>query len=235
VIRQQFDNPNSWLPGPNQLTINYQPASILRAFAVINVQNGQAEFWRVVDASTQRFSLCRCSLERLRNNSKWWLWTHSVDHSDLRNNHQSAAGWRAEFIVPGLPVGRRVLSSPPASTPVQSATEFRTAVGQHHREWRRKGAHRRPPAQALADPQRFADSWPWCRPLRKPFLLRADHWNEWANQFFVTVKGQKPRSSIWMIHRIVTQVGQWRIGRSRTVLARRMISTFTKCTSCDGD
>ena len=26
VIRQQFSNPNSWLPGPSQLTINFQQA-----------------------------------------------------------------------------------------------------------------------------------------------------------------------------------------------------------------
>ena len=56
VIRQQFNNPNSWIPGPNQLTINFQPALFPDAPSpYINMQYGQQEFWRVANATSQTF------------------------------------------------------------------------------------------------------------------------------------------------------------------------------------
>ncbi len=56
VIRQQFSNPNSWIAGPNQLTINYQPA--LAPFSpapIIKMQPGAKEFWRIANATSQGF------------------------------------------------------------------------------------------------------------------------------------------------------------------------------------
>jgi FtsP/CotA-like multicopper oxidase with cupredoxin domain len=56
IIRQQFTNPNSWIAGPNQLTLNYQPAISPSAPApVIQMQPSTQEFWRVVNASSQAF------------------------------------------------------------------------------------------------------------------------------------------------------------------------------------
>jgi FtsP/CotA-like multicopper oxidase with cupredoxin domain len=55
VIRQQFLNPNSWLPGVNQLTINFVPIAQFGVTPVIQMKPGAREFWRVANASTQAF------------------------------------------------------------------------------------------------------------------------------------------------------------------------------------
>ena len=88
VIRQQFNNPNSWLPGPNQLTINYQPAIFPFAPSpIINTTFGQPEFWRVVNATTQAFLTLQLQFgsygaaARNRGSGRY-----SVDHSDSRNS-----------------------------------------------------------------------------------------------------------------------------------------------------
>jgi FtsP/CotA-like multicopper oxidase with cupredoxin domain len=55
VIRQQYLVP--WVPGPYQLTINYQTAPALGdpAIPIIQVNAGEKEFWRVANASLQDF------------------------------------------------------------------------------------------------------------------------------------------------------------------------------------
>jgi len=77
LIRQQFLNPSSWLPGPYQLTLNFQsvgqdnvllqrvcppfcgsnsgvpPARTVLPYIVADP--GEQQFWRVVNASTQAF------------------------------------------------------------------------------------------------------------------------------------------------------------------------------------
>ena len=56
IVRQQFTNPNSWLPGAYQLTLNYQPAiAPLAPAPIIQTQPGVQEFWRVANASSQAF------------------------------------------------------------------------------------------------------------------------------------------------------------------------------------
>ena len=55
VIRQQFPG-GVWLPGPYELTVNYQPANFPNFPApVLNVKPGVQEFWRVANATTQAF------------------------------------------------------------------------------------------------------------------------------------------------------------------------------------
>jgi FtsP/CotA-like multicopper oxidase with cupredoxin domain len=56
VIRQQFLNPLAWIPGPYQLTLNFQPATYpTYASPIIQMEAGEKQFWRVVNASTQAF------------------------------------------------------------------------------------------------------------------------------------------------------------------------------------
>jgi FtsP/CotA-like multicopper oxidase with cupredoxin domain len=55
IIRQQFTNPNSWIAGPYELTLNYQPAAPAVPAPVIQMQPGKKEFWRVANASSQAF------------------------------------------------------------------------------------------------------------------------------------------------------------------------------------
>jgi FtsP/CotA-like multicopper oxidase with cupredoxin domain len=54
VIRQQYLVP--WIPGPYQLTINYQVAQAIGgAKPVIQMKPGERQFWRVVNATIQDF------------------------------------------------------------------------------------------------------------------------------------------------------------------------------------
>jgi len=56
VVRQQFTNPNSWVAGPYQMTLNYQP-SVYPSFPppIIQMQPGAQEFWRIINASSEAF------------------------------------------------------------------------------------------------------------------------------------------------------------------------------------
>ena len=48
VIRQQFTNPNSWIPGPYQLTVNFQPAifpEARRRTSTCNMANRNSGEW----------------------------------------------------------------------------------------------------------------------------------------------------------------------------------------------
>jgi FtsP/CotA-like multicopper oxidase with cupredoxin domain len=53
VIRQQYLVP--WIPGPYQLTINYQVAPFAGLGPIIQMQPGEKQFWRVLNASLQDF------------------------------------------------------------------------------------------------------------------------------------------------------------------------------------
>ncbi len=55
LVRQQFLNGNAWVPGPNQLTLNYQQALGYPPYGVIKVKPGQKEFWRVANTTIQSF------------------------------------------------------------------------------------------------------------------------------------------------------------------------------------
>ena len=56
VVRQQFTNPNSWIAGPYQLTLNYQPAIAPNSPSpIIRMKPGVKEFWRVANSSSQGF------------------------------------------------------------------------------------------------------------------------------------------------------------------------------------
>ena len=52
IIRQEFLVP--WVPGPYQLTLNYQ-TSFLGQFPIINMNPGERQFWRVANATLQDF------------------------------------------------------------------------------------------------------------------------------------------------------------------------------------
>jgi FtsP/CotA-like multicopper oxidase with cupredoxin domain len=56
ILRQQFPVSPTWVPGPFQLTLNYQPAITPGAPApIITMKLGSKEFWRFANASTQAF------------------------------------------------------------------------------------------------------------------------------------------------------------------------------------
>jgi FtsP/CotA-like multicopper oxidase with cupredoxin domain len=105
VIRQQFLKP--WVPGPYQLTINYQVADFPNTPSpVIKMAAGKKEFWRVANSTTQGF----LTLQFLVNNKLQKLQLIAFDGYPLaKPRYQDSilippAG-RAEFVVEAPPAG----------------------------------------------------------------------------------------------------------------------------------
>src|SRR5258708_5672579 len=56
IVRQQFIDPGGWVPGPFQLTLNFQPAVYPSSPSpIIQMKPGEKHFWRVANSSTQPF------------------------------------------------------------------------------------------------------------------------------------------------------------------------------------
>ncbi|MFY9673239.1 MAG: multicopper oxidase domain-containing protein [Terriglobales bacterium] len=105
VIRQQYLVP--WIPGPYQLSLNFQVSLFPREPApYINIGPGERQFWRVANASIQDFM----PLQILINNKPEKLELIALDGYPVAKTRNvetiliPPAG-RAEFIVTGPPAG----------------------------------------------------------------------------------------------------------------------------------
>ncbi len=198
VIRQQFNNPDSWLPGPNELTINFQPAVYPgEPLPFVNVQTGQAEFWRVVNATTQAF----LTLQIQFGTTPQQLQVLALDGVPLQSPitettiNLPPAG-RAEFIMPGLPAGQSgtfltngfdtgVVGNPNPAQPLVNI------VASGGAKVSTPATH---PAKPPAEPQRFAGL-----AAQVPTTTRNLYFSEQTigsngpTQYFITVNGQKPK------------------------------------------
>ncbi len=105
IVRQQFLVP--WIPGPYQLTLNYQVVPVLGgAKPVIQMKPGEKQFWRVANATNQDF----LPLQVIVNNQPQPLQVVALDGYPLAQIRTQdtivvpPAG-RAEFIVQAPPAG----------------------------------------------------------------------------------------------------------------------------------
>lgn len=107
IVRQQFLNPLSWIPGAYQLTLNYQPATFpANPSPIIQMQAGEKQFWRVANATTQGF----LALQVLFGTTAQTLEIISLDGVPVTGNPTETTinippAGRAEFIVTGPPSG----------------------------------------------------------------------------------------------------------------------------------
>ncbi|MFZ0684728.1 MAG: multicopper oxidase domain-containing protein [Terriglobales bacterium] len=112
ILRQQFLNPSSWLPGNYELTLNFQ--TIVTApnnnLPVIIADPGEQQFWRVLNSSTQAFF----DLQLLYDGAPQSLNLISVDGVPVTGNPSVTdiplppAG-RAEFVITGPPEGSNAI------------------------------------------------------------------------------------------------------------------------------
>src|SRR5215472_4795447 len=108
MIRQQFLDPLSWIPGPYQLTLNFQPATAPQsASPIIQMKPGEKQFWRVANASTQAF----LSLAVLFGNTAQTLEVIALDGVPVTGDPMVTSidlppAGRAEFIVTGPASGQ---------------------------------------------------------------------------------------------------------------------------------
>ena len=197
VIRQIFQNPDSWIPGPNELTVNFQPAIYpLAPSPVVNVQSGQPEFWRVVNASTQAFLTMQIQF----GTTAQQLEVLALDGIPLQSPiYQTTidlppAG-RAEFIMPGLPSGQSgtFLTLGYDSGPVGNPNPpqvLASIVGSS----RGKTPHPAPPAgRQTTRPPRFAGLAALTpTTTRKLYFSEQTIGSNGPTQYFITVDNQKP-------------------------------------------
>ncbi|MFZ3263054.1 MAG: multicopper oxidase domain-containing protein [Terriglobales bacterium] len=106
LVRQQFLNPGSWLPGPYELTLNFETVvqPPLQTLPAIVADPGEQQFWRVVNSSTQAF----LDLQLLYNDVPQSLELIAIDAVPVTNDPYVTdiaippAG-RAEFVMTGPP------------------------------------------------------------------------------------------------------------------------------------
>ncbi len=115
VIRQQFLVP--WVPGPYQLSINYQVAPLLGFEPLIQMKPGEKQFWRVANATLQNF----LPLQVVVNGQPQQLEMIALDGYPLpqtrkQNQILIPPAGRAEFIVP-LRLREPALRLSPIPTP----------------------------------------------------------------------------------------------------------------------
>jgi FtsP/CotA-like multicopper oxidase with cupredoxin domain len=199
VIRQQFSNPNSWVAGPYQLTLNYQPAASPLPSPVIQMQPGAREFWRVANASSQAFLTLAVSF----GDTQQPLEIIALDgipvstSSTVTSIALPPAG-RAEFIVTGPPVGQAAnfqqagfdtgpIGNPNGSQVLAVIQATTTAV--------------EPPALPAAQPKAASAVPPRFAGLiaqtptahRKIYFAEATNGSNGPTEFFITVDGQTPK------------------------------------------
>lgn len=106
VIRQQYLVP--WVPGPYELTVNYQVSPNLGASRpIINMQPGEKQFWRVANATLQDFLQLQVQL----NGTLQPMELVALDGYPLAQTRNETTilvppAGRAEFIVQAPPAGQ---------------------------------------------------------------------------------------------------------------------------------
>src|SRR5579863_9474892 len=105
VLRQQYLVP--WVPGPYQLTVNYQVAPNLGTVRpIINMKPGEKQFWRVANATLQDF----LQLQIQENDTLQPMELVALDGYPLAHTRNETTilippAGRAEFIVQAPPAG----------------------------------------------------------------------------------------------------------------------------------
>jgi FtsP/CotA-like multicopper oxidase with cupredoxin domain len=107
IVRQQFIDPGGWVPGPFQLTLNFQPATApATASPILQMKPSEKQFWRVANSSTQAF----LALQLLFGTTPQTMELISLDGVPVTGDPMVttinvAPAGRAEFIVTGPPTG----------------------------------------------------------------------------------------------------------------------------------
>jgi FtsP/CotA-like multicopper oxidase with cupredoxin domain len=108
VVRQQFEEPDSWPPGEYRLSLNFQPAAFPQLPSpVIRMKPGAREFWRVANATSQVF----LALQVQFGNAAQQVRLVALDGVPLPRSRdlktiELPPGGRAEFTVTGPPSGQ---------------------------------------------------------------------------------------------------------------------------------
>ena len=199
VIRQQYLVP--WIPGPYQLTINYQLANFPNfAAPIIKMKPGEKQFWRVANATLQDFMPLQVQFDGKPQK----LQLIALDGYPLPTPRFEDAilvppAGRAEFIVqaPATQVEAEFLSNAYATGPTGNPDLFQVlakmdvaaSASAEEENKSRPSAPRAPMANI-----KFADlSRQEPTTLRKLYFSEEFGGTNGPIQFYITVDGQKPK------------------------------------------
>ena len=198
VIRQQFADANSWVGGPNQLTLNYQPATYPQSPSpIIVMKPGAREFWRVANAASQAF----LNLQVLFGTTPQKLELIELDGIPVKENAQVTTislppAGRAEFIVQGPPGGQTAsfqqagFNTGPIGNPnpTQELAAIRTSSDAQ------EPPAAAPAAPSISVPPRFAGlTTATVTANRKFYFSEATLGSNGPTEFFITPDGQHPK------------------------------------------
>jgi FtsP/CotA-like multicopper oxidase with cupredoxin domain len=234
IVRQQFLNPGSWLPGPYQTTLNFQTVvtAPLNTYPEIIADPGEQQFWRVLNSSTQNF----LDLQILFNGTPQTLELIAIDGVPVTGDPQVTdiqippAG-RAEFIMTGPPENTDAelvdlgFNTGPVGNPndAQVIGSIISSADAGKRKLRVPPKIHMPTLKATAKnagkTQRFANLTSNVKPqgvtTRNLYFSEATEGTNGPTNYFLTVQGQTPRVfSPNNPPAIVTNVGameQWTI------------------------
>jgi FtsP/CotA-like multicopper oxidase with cupredoxin domain len=197
VIRQQYLVP--WIPGPFELSINYQVASPEHPAPIIQMQPNEKQFWRVANASLQDF----LELQVLNNNKPEPLQIIALDGYPLANTQNETTilippAGRAEFIVTAPSSGSNAMfytqtySTGPTGNPDSATVLANIQISDS-----KQNAHTQ--KKPLAEPAseaglKFADlENQKVTAERKLFFSEEFGGTNGPIQFYITVEGQKQK------------------------------------------
>jgi FtsP/CotA-like multicopper oxidase with cupredoxin domain len=199
IVRQQFTNPNSWIAGPYQLTLNYQPAASPLPSPIIQMQPGAREFWRVANTSSQAF----LTLAVLFGDTQQPLEIIALDgipvttSSTVTSISLPPAG-RAEFIMTGPAAGQAAnfqqvgFDTGPIGNP--NGNQVLAVIQATTSAIEPPALPAARPKDVAAVPQRFAGliaQTPTAH--RKIYFAEATNGSNGPTEFFITVDGQTPK------------------------------------------
>jgi FtsP/CotA-like multicopper oxidase with cupredoxin domain len=211
IVRQQFLNPGSWLPGPYQTTLNFQTVvtAPLNTYPEIIADPGEQQFWRVVNSSTQNF----LDLQIQYNGVAQTLDLIAIDAVPVTGDPQVTdiqlppAG-RAEFVMTGPPENTNAVfvdlgfDTGPVGNPnfSQVLANIISTADLVKRKQHAPVKHRIPALRAssktTANAPRFAslrtNAKPQATTTRNLYFSEATEGTNGPTNYFLTVQGQTP-------------------------------------------
>ena len=199
VIRQQFLKP--WVPGPYQLTINFQVAAFPNSSSpIIKMAPRKKEFWRVANATTQDF----LPLQVLVNNKPQKLQLIALDGYPLAKPRYEETillppAGRAEFVVEAPPSGATAhfytatYNTGLTGNPDLQQILADIKLGQDDDTQPAPELQPKPPSRAARKLLRFSGlETAKVTAQRKLYFSEEFIGSNGPTQFYITVDGQKP-------------------------------------------
>jgi FtsP/CotA-like multicopper oxidase with cupredoxin domain len=203
VIRQQFLKP--WVPGPSQLTINFQTADFPNAPSpIIKMAPGKKEFWRVANSTTQGFLV----LQFLVNNKPQPLELIAFDGYPLAKTRNQTSvtlppAGRVEFVVEAPPAGSSAIfqtaqyDDGPTGNPnlqTQLAAIELSKEGEAEEAPVYMPATAKPPSRTARKLLRFSGlATAKVTAQRKLYFSEEFNGSNGPSQFYITLDGERPK------------------------------------------